>query len=124
MGTTTSVATSGRMGPRRVLAQMLAAGMLAAGLTVAAAAPARADGNTFYVSPTGSGSCSSPSDPCSLATALADVSSGDSILLLAGTYSGASYTLSTSVTIEPAPDVSNPVVADAADVSVFTVYPG
>ena len=103
---------------------MLATGLLVAGLSVATAGSAEADGTTLYASPSGSGDCSAPSNACSLATALTDATSGDTIALLAGPYDGASYTISTSVTIEPAPGVSNPVVTDTAVVAVFTVDPG
>jgi Bacterial Ig-like domain (group 3) len=112
MGGTPVRAVSARVRGTRVLGQMMAAGMLVAGLSVAVATPAGASGSTWYASPDGTGSCATPVSPCSLTTALADASNGDAIDLLAGTYSDGGYVDATSVTIEPAPGVLDPVLDD------------
>ena len=61
----------------------------------------------YYAAPgaTGGGNCDAPADACTLPTALSSVASGDIIYLVPGIYqpaSGTSFTISTSVTIQPA----------------------
>ena len=105
---------------RFVLVRMLGSVFLASsgafvGLAVAST-PALASGSTLYAAPnaTGSGNCADTADACTFTTALADAVSGDTVSLAAGTYqpaSGASFTVSTSITVQPTVPGSTVVLA-------------
>src|SRR5579871_5994631 len=83
----------------------LAALALVAAVVVAAPAPAGALGSTLYAaqSATGANSCADAGDACTLQTALDLAANGDTIDLLAGTFTSGSSTFqdAQSVTIQP-----------------------
>ncbi len=106
----------------RRVGESFAVAALMASVVAATAAPAGAQGATLYASPNGSGaqSCADPSDACTLPSALLQATSGSTIDLLAGTYVGG-FDDPTSVTIQPAPDVSNPVLSGGNQDPVLNV---
>ncbi|RMF29521.1 MAG: hypothetical protein D6759_13685, partial [Chloroflexi bacterium] len=78
-----------------------ALGVLALVALLAISAPARAAGNTLFVTPGGTGDCSQAA-PCDLQTALSQATDGDTIYLAQGTYTGtgaAVITITKSITL-------------------------
>jgi hypothetical protein len=73
------------------------------GLTVTGS-PASASGGTYYAAVGGTGTACSSVSPCALTEALSSATSGSTIDLAAGTYQTAnetSFTISTSITVQP-----------------------
>ena len=113
---------------RRLSAHLLCAGLIAGLATVSVAVlPASASGTTLYAAAPraqGTGDCSTPANACTLTTALNDVVSGGTIeLVTPGTtalYRGV-FNVNTSVTIVPAPGVTNPTLDGGGISRVFYV---
>ena len=75
---------------------------LGSGLSVSAVKAAGAT-NVYYASPTGSGTICSSTSPCSLASGLNKIISGDTLYLKSGTYLGAVSLTKSNITLATAP---------------------
>ena len=81
--------------------------------------PAEAQPTILYASSSGAGAACTSSTPCSLTEALSSAISGDTVELFSGTYTG-NFNVP-SVTIEPLPGPSSPVVLNGGGVLGLSV---